>query len=89
MTQEAARGAAAPALDATPDVVSPAGLAELARVLTTHVGPVAKLLVRRHAADTPNPSKLIKVLAQEIPAETERHDFIRRAHDALSALSSA
>ena len=64
-----------------------AGLAEITRVLTTHVGPVAKLLVRRHASDAGNSTRLIKLLAQEIPAETERHDFVRHAHEALSALS--
>lgn len=67
--------------------VTQAGLAEIARVLTTHVGPVAKLLVRRHASEVSSTSKLIKLLAQEIPAETERHDFVRHAHEAVSALS--
>jgi len=59
--------------------ITAACLAGLARALTTHLGPVARVLVKRHAADISDPALLIAALGEEIPSEGERREFIARA----------
>ncbi len=59
-------------------------LAELARALTVYLGPVAGLLVRRHAAELADPAKLVDDLAREIPARDERLQFITRAQQIVA-----
>ena len=61
-----------------------ASLGQLAQVLTPHLGPVAKLLVRRTAAENPDPAQLLRILAQEIPVESERVKFLMRARALLA-----
>jgi hypothetical protein len=58
-------------------------LAELTQALTTHVGPVARVLVKRHAATIVDPTALIVALGEEIPAEKERREFIARAQQVV------
>jgi class 3 adenylate cyclase len=77
----------------TPNMVDPRGIAstclvELTRVLTTHVGPVAKVLVKHHAAKIADPTALIAALVQEIPAEGERLEFIARARAVVGRRAS-
>jgi hypothetical protein len=54
-------------------------LAELTHALTTHLGPMARVLVKRHADKIANPSALIAVLVKEIPTAEERLEFMARA----------
>jgi hypothetical protein len=61
-----------------------ASLGRLALLLTTHLGPVAKVLVRRKAAENPVAAQLIQILAQEIPAEGERLKFLTGARALLA-----
>jgi class 3 adenylate cyclase len=58
-------------------------LAELTQALTTHVGPVARVLVKRHAATIVDPTALIVALGEEIPAEKERREFMARAQQVV------
>ncbi|MBQ0821765.1 adenylate/guanylate cyclase domain-containing protein [Microvirga sp. HBU67558] len=59
-------------------------LAELAHALTVYLGPVAGLLVKRHAAELADPAKLVEDLAREIPARDERLQFIARAQQIVA-----
>jgi class 3 adenylate cyclase len=59
-------------------------LAELAQTLTTYLGPVAGLLVKRHAADLTDLAKLVENLAREIPAKDERLQFLGRAQQIVA-----
>ena len=52
-------------------------LGQIANLLALYFGPVAKMLVRRTAAECANTTQLIRLLAQEIPNERERVDFSR------------
>jgi class 3 adenylate cyclase len=54
-------------------------LDQLIQLLTIHLGPLARLLVRGKAANYTRASQLIRALAQEIPSERERSDFLTRA----------
>jgi len=58
-------------------------LVELAHTLTTYLGPVAGLLVKRYASDPTDLPKLVEKLACEIPAKDERLQFLSRAHEVL------
>jgi len=59
-------------------------LAELAHTLTTYLGPVAGLLVKRHAADLTDLGRLVEDLAREIPARDERLQFLSRAQQIVA-----
>jgi class 3 adenylate cyclase len=59
-------------------------LAELAHTLTTYLGPVAGLLVKRHAATLTDLAKLVEDLAREIPAKDERLQFLSRARQVVA-----
>jgi len=54
-------------------------LVELTHALTIYLGPVAGLLVKRHAANLTDLTKLAEDLAREIPAKDERMQFLTRA----------
>jgi class 3 adenylate cyclase len=58
-------------------------LDDLAKVLMAHVGPLAGLLVRQHAAAVSDPTTLIRALAEEIPTGAERLEFASRAHELI------
>lgn len=73
----ASPGARRPALD-------DARLSELALLLTIHIGPIAKVLVRRKAAEVAEAERLVRLLAQEIPSESERLNFLSKAELVLS-----
>jgi hypothetical protein len=70
---------AAPSPKAGAASLDDAGLGRLALLLTTHLGPMANVLVRRKATEIPDPAKLILMLAQEIPQEGERRKFLIQA----------
>lgn len=59
-------------------------LAELTEVLTMHLGPVARVLVKRHAANFKDPFELIDALAREIPATVEHPGFLIRAREVVA-----
>jgi predicted component of type VI protein secretion system len=59
-------------------------LAEIAHTLTTYLGPVAGLLVKRHAANLTDLAKLVEDLAREIPAKDERLQFLTRAQQVMA-----
>jgi hypothetical protein len=58
-------------------------LGQIATLLALYFGPVAKMLVRRTAAECADTTQLIRLLAQEIPNERERVEFLTRAKSAL------
>lgn len=79
---------AAPELPPTPVPRDDKGLlqdclAELSAALTVHIGPVAPVIVRQHAAGHSDPIRLIEALAQEIPAGAERPQFLLRANQVI------
>ncbi|QRM27399.1 adenylate/guanylate cyclase domain-containing protein [Microvirga sp. VF16] len=59
-------------------------LAELTHTLTTYLGPVAGLLVKRHAANLADLAELVDDLAREIPAKDERLQFLTRAQQIVA-----
>jgi class 3 adenylate cyclase len=59
-------------------------LAELARTLTTYLGPVAGLLVKQYAANLTDLDKLVEDLARKIPAKDERMQFLSRAQQVVA-----
>ncbi len=61
-----------------------ASLGRLVPLLATHLGPVARVLVRRKAAESLDMEQLIRMLAQEIPAEGERLKFLMGARAVLA-----
>jgi class 3 adenylate cyclase len=73
----------APSAPPSPDPAFNEVLGELAKILTAHVGPLAGLLVRQHAAAIAEPTMLIRALAEEIPTEAERLEFASRAHELI------
>ena len=80
---DAAPGAAAPQRAPQPPVAAPPatfGAAELARIearLADHVGPVARVLVRRAAAYASTLDELALRLSADIGSETARLQFVR------------
>jgi serine/threonine-protein kinase len=65
--------------------VDDAQLGRLALLLTSHLGPVAKVIVRRRAEEIDDPERLLRSLAQDIPRESERPDFMMHARDILKS----
>jgi eukaryotic-like serine/threonine-protein kinase len=57
----------------------PAGLASLASMLVDTLGPVARVVVRRAAAQGGNLADLVTRLANELPIADEQHRFIEQA----------
>src|SRR5262249_38023495 len=62
----------------------PEPLEKLPSCLTAHVGPMARVLVRRHAVALVHPAELIEALANEIPVQNERLEFTAAARNALA-----
>ena len=58
-------------------------LDEVTLLLTTHLGPVARVLVRKHAAAETDVAALIERLARQIPTATERIEFSEHAAAAV------
>lgn len=52
---------------------------DLVQALTLHIGPVARMLVRRHAGRIFDADLLVDTLAAEIPAAAERPQFLIKA----------
>jgi eukaryotic-like serine/threonine-protein kinase len=63
----------APALSLPPDI-----LAEVERSLSRHVGPLAKLLVKRTQGEAASVEDFFKVLAESIPDADEQHAFMKK-----------
>ncbi|EIM24614.1 adenylate/guanylate cyclase domain-containing protein [Microvirga lotononidis] len=86
--------APAPVEDPAPDVprssppmdsaASEACLADIAHALTIYLGPVAGLLVKRHATQMTDLAALVEDLAREIPAREERLQFLSRAQQLVA-----
>jgi class 3 adenylate cyclase len=68
--------------------ITVAYLAGLTQALMTHLGPVARVLVRRHAANISDPAALIAALVEEIPTEAERREFAARASQVVGRPAS-
>jgi class 3 adenylate cyclase len=71
---------------ARPPAVDPAtwarvqsAIPDVAQALTTYLGPIARVLVKRHAERCDSPEALVESVAMEIPAEAERQAFRDRA----------
>jgi class 3 adenylate cyclase len=69
---------------ATATSLDDASLRRLAQLLTNHLGPMANVLVRRKATESPDAAKLILMLAQAIPTEGERRKFIMQARAVMA-----
>jgi class 3 adenylate cyclase len=82
VTEDAPVEALAP--EATATSVDEVSLRRLALLLTTHLGPMANVLVRRKATESPDAAKLILMLAQEIPTEGERRKFLMQARAVMA-----
>lgn len=61
---------------AEPSIWKPELLRLLERKLALYLGPIARILVRRAAASTIRRDELLRVLADEIPEETQRRMFL-------------
>ena len=73
---------------APPPAHIPAGwdstlLEQIERHLIVHLGPVARMLVRKAALESGSPKELIERLAAAIPNDTERAQFQRRLRGTL------
>jgi hypothetical protein len=73
-------GAAPPNRAEGPFAFDVAHLHQLETELAQHVGPVARLLVRRAASDAPTPHALIARLATELESDTDRRQFVANCH---------
>jgi serine/threonine protein kinase len=67
---------AAPARRAEASVHSAADLARVSKDLATFIGPIAHILVRRAAPESPTLSDLYRTLAQEISSVSKREQFL-------------
>jgi hypothetical protein len=75
----------APGRPALPDPAAvQACLPGLTHALTIYLGPVAGLLVRRHASNIADLTKLVESLAQEIPTKGERQQFLNRVQQIVT-----
>lgn len=78
----ASREAAAPAApSATPGVqgISDVHLAAIETLLTQHIGPIARVVVKRHAASSSSVRTLCENLAQHIESEEQQKSFFEQA----------
>jgi serine/threonine-protein kinase len=66
----------------------PKFLQEVRALLSTFLGPVARVLVTRTAQHTTDVSALYQTLATQIPTERERREFLRRAVTLTPAAST-
>jgi serine/threonine protein kinase len=78
-TPTPATGATPPAASQSSSRFEAARLERLTPLLASFVGPVAKVLVSRAAKKTENWKKLCDALAQEVPAGSERKQFLSKA----------
>ncbi len=84
--------AASRKLDLSPEVI-----AELERSLSRHIGPLAKILVKRGQSEAADMDEFCRILADNIPAPVERAEFLAKvsalkkkaAATAVPAASSA
>ena len=60
--------------------LTPAELQFLERQLAYHIGPVARLLVKRAAANALDREQLMTQLAAELDSESARRQFIKACH---------
>lgn len=77
--------------DATVEVGSrldSAGLERLERLLAEAIGPLARVLVRRSAATSPDLVELSRALAGQIPSEAARERFLAAAAESAAASGS-
>lgn len=67
-----------------------AGLLDtLEGLLARHIGPLARVLVARHAQHTPQAAALVEALGQHIPLSTRRDTFLIEARRLLSQSTNA
>lgn len=65
-------------------------LIELAsQVLVKHLGPIAKIVIRRAASKARTPEQFMDLLMQELPGEAQKAAFAKEMQTALEALPSA
>jgi len=63
----------------------PAELSRIERALATHVGPMAKVMVREAARSCSDASSLASAVARHIPEDTKRQQFIEAARGGSQA----
>jgi class 3 adenylate cyclase len=82
------QSSATPSLRTVPaadgNAVKPDELEKITMCFTAHIGPLARVLVKRHASVSLTIPELLKVLANEIPTPAERREFMAEAHTALA-----
>jgi serine/threonine protein kinase len=60
-----------------PELIDPAFLTELEKVLTRYIGAIAKIVIRRALVNTQNKAMLIEKLASQITTAREREEFLK------------
>ncbi len=64
-------------------------LRRIEEVLAFHVGPVAKVLVRKAAAGSASLDELTRALATNLPTETEQAEFLKKVKRAIGGQSGS
>jgi len=59
--------------------IAPDALAKIEGTLSRHIGPLAKLLVRRGRAQAATPEQFVRILAEHIEDEDDKTDFMKKA----------
>jgi class 3 adenylate cyclase len=68
-----------PSGSSSPWAIPEAHLAAIEAMLTQHIGPIAKVVVKRHAASSSSVQTLCENLAQHIESEEKQKSFIEQA----------
>lgn len=69
--------------------IAPEALAEIERSLSRHVGPLAKLLVKRSQGEAATIEEFFRVLAESIPDEEEQKAFMKKMATVKTGAASA
>ncbi len=78
------------AVDADPPAGrDPSWLGDLERTLIDSIGPVARLLVREAARESPDNASVVQRLARQIPEERARDAFVARFAPAMPAMPAS
>jgi serine/threonine-protein kinase len=74
-----ARRTATPAARAPALTLSPEALARIEGSLSRHIGPLARILVKRGQAEATTVEHFVRILAEHIEDEAEKADFMKKA----------
>jgi serine/threonine-protein kinase len=69
--------------------ISPEALAEIESSLSRHMGPLAKVLIRKSRAETTNFDEFFRMLAEQIPDAEEQKAFLKKAEGIRASRKSS